>query len=78
MVGYLKKCVSCGSSRLEIFAWRSFLGELDRKELLRANRLERPNNVNITNGVDKVVINCDVVTGSYVPGNSSDILRESA
>lgn len=35
---------------------------------------EGVNNVNITNGVDKVLLHIDCITGSYVGGASSDVI----
>lgn len=32
------------------------------------------NNVNITNNIDRVLIHCDVITGSYQGGRSSDVM----
>jgi len=39
---------------------------------------EGPNNVNISNGIDKVLIHVDCVTGSYTLGQSSDVLYSFA
>lgn len=39
---------------------------------------EGPNNVNITNGIDKILIHVDCITGSYAQGVSSDVIYSFA
>lgn len=73
------KCLVSVDSSYEVdFSVGNLYQLLGFTQIIVNTTQEGVNNVNITNGVDRLLVHCDIVTGSYKGGSSSDVLYSFA